>query len=203
MGQYQQWLYHREVEQQLQARLEQLLQEMQTLQEQAAQLEDGASCITNPILQAIALQQSAEVLLASKQAAAQQAATPGDKAQPGVSPASSTWGHPPTPGTQETHAAAPFMPQESAISSTPHPEVSLVPEDMAAFIDMHAPTTPRLHAPRLVPQSEEKDPPEQEVQPDDRMDYSIQRWRERWGRQAATIPQTTTDQQEPREDTAE
>ncbi len=192
MGQYQQWLYHREVEQQLQARLEQLLQEMQMLQEQAAQLEDGVSCATNPILQAIALQQSAEVLLASKQAAAQQAATPGDREQPGVSPAFSTWSHLPNPGTQE-----------SATPSTPHPEVTLVPEDMMAFIDMHAPTTPRLHAPRLVPQSEEKDLPEQEVQPDDRMDYSIQRWRERWGRQAATVPQTTTDQQEPREDTAE
>jgi hypothetical protein len=162
MGQYQQWLYHREVEQQLQARLEQLLHEMQSLQEQAAQLEDGISCTDNPILQAIALQQSAEVLLASKQA----------------------------PGNQVT-------------PSTPHPEVTLAQEDMAAFIDMHAQTTPRLHAARLVPQSEEKALPEQDVQPDDRMDYSIQRWRERWGRQTATVPHPTTDQQELREDTGE
>ncbi len=162
MGQYQQWLYHREVEHQLQARLEQILQEMQVLQEQAAQLEDGVACAANPILQAIALQQSFGALFASKQAAKSQ-----------VTP------------------------------STPHPEVTLVPEDMAAFIDMHAPTTPRLHAPRLVPQVEEIAPPEQDVQADDRMDYSIQRWRERWGRQAATVPLSTTDQHELREDTEE
>lgn len=162
MGQYQQWLYHREVEQQLQARLEQILHEIQRLQGQAALLEDGVACADNPILQAIALQQSAEVLLASKQAA----------------------------GSQVT-------------PSTPHPEVTLVPEDMAAFIDMHAPTTPRLHAARLVHQSEEKASPEQEVHADDRMDYSIQRWRERWGRQTATVPQSTNDQQELREDTEE
>ena len=162
MGKYQQWLYHREVEQQLQARLEQILHEMQNLQEQVAQLEDGVAGAANPILQAIALQQSFGALFASKQTA------------------------------------------ESLVTpSTPHPEVTLVPEDMAAFIDMHAPTTPRLHAPRLVHQSEEKAAPEQEVQADDRMDYSIQRWRERWGRQAATVPQSATDQQELREDTVE
>ncbi|HEV2660690.1 MAG TPA: hypothetical protein VGU68_08790 [Ktedonobacteraceae bacterium] len=162
MGQYQQWLYHREVEQQLQARLEQLLHEMQILQEQAVQLEEGAACSANPILQAIALQQSFGALFASKQA-----------------------------------------PESQVTPSTPHLEVAVAPEDMAAFIDMHAPTTPRLHAARLVPQSEEKAPSEQEVQADDRMNYSIQRWRERWGRQTATVSQSTTDQQELREDTAE
>jgi hypothetical protein len=186
MGQYQQWLYHREVEQQLQARLEQILHKAQILQEQAAQLQDGVSCADNPILQAIALQQSAEVLLASKQTAAQQLAASGDREQSGVSPALFAWNHLSTPGTQE-----------HGTPSTPHPEVTLLTEDMATYIDMHAPTTPRLHAARLVPQSEEKAPPEQEAQLDDRMDYSIQRWRERWGRQAAT------DQQERREDTGE
>jgi hypothetical protein len=144
MGQYQQWLYHREVAQHLQAQLDLLRQEMQRLQKQAAELEDSISYDENPILQAL---------------------------------------------------AAP---------STPHPKIALLSEDMEAFIDMHAPTLPRLHAARLVHQSDET--PEQEIRADDRMDYSIQRWSERWGRQMATIPQTpqtATDQQEQREDAAE
>ena len=63
MGQYSQWLYHREIDHQLQERLETLAQELHALQEQAAQLEDAASDTDNPILQAIAMQQSARALL--------------------------------------------------------------------------------------------------------------------------------------------
>lgn len=141
MGQYQQWLYHREVAQHLQAQLELLMQEMQRSQKQATDLKNGISCADNPILQALA-------------------------------------------------APSPLR-----------PEVALLSEDMEAFLDMHAPTLPRLHAARLVPQSGEK--PEQDMRADERMDYSIQRWLERWGRHTATVPQTpqpTTDQQERGED---
>ena len=199
MGQYQQWLYHREVEQQLQTRLEQLTQEMQGLQEKAAQLADGISYADNPILQALAMQQSAEALFMHDQA--QQMSESEEGEQPGVWPASSTWGYPPNSGTQEMPTTL-FTSHTSEAPSTPRPEVPLSPEEMTAFIDMHTPTTPRLHAARLVPQSEEKALSEQEVRSDDHMDYLIQRWRERWGRQTATVPQPPTDQQL-REETAE
>src|ERR1700731_2174854 len=63
MGQYSKWLYHREVDQQLRERLELLEQELHALQEQAVLLEDAASYTDNPIIPAIAMQQSAEALL--------------------------------------------------------------------------------------------------------------------------------------------
>jgi hypothetical protein len=184
----------------LQARLEQLKQEMQSLQERAAQLEDGISFADNPILQALAMQQSAEALFMHEQV--QQIAASEDGEQPGMWPASSTWGYPSNAGTQEISTTQ-FTPHASEAPSTSHPEVTLSPEEMAAFIDMHTPTTPRLHASRLVHPPEERSLSEQEVRSDDHMDYLIERWRERWGRQTATVPQPTTDQQKPREETAE
>lgn len=212
MGQYQQWLYHREVDQQLRAQLEQLTQELQCLREQAARLEDDVSFADNPILQAVAMQQSAEALLVADQPATNRAVAATDREQPGISPALFAWSRLPNLDTQEIHTT-PFTPQEPEMPSTPRPEVTLLPEDMAAFIDIHTQTIPRLRIPRLVSQDKRKAPAEQGAGPDDRTDYSIQRWRERWGRQTATAPlvlstritppDLATDGQELREDIAE
>ncbi len=196
MGQYQQWLYHREVDQQLRTRQELFTQELQRLQEQVAQLEDGVSLADNPILQAIAVR--ATVLRVPEQVAMKQNTFAGDTEQPGVSPALFAWSRLPNLDTQEIPATSP-IPHEPEAPVTPHPEGTLLPENMAAFIDTHEQTIQRLHIPNLVQRAEEKALPDAE--PDDRIGHSIQRWRERWGRQITTLPYATTDQQEPGEDT--
>jgi hypothetical protein len=209
MGQYQQWLYYHEVDQQLQAQLEHLEQELQQLQEQAALSGDMTSCTDNPIVQAIAMQQSAESLLVDTQelspvAGSFSTSTTGSK-QPGetVSSALFAWGRLPNLDAQEMQRqTAQFKNKGSEIEANPHSEITLLPEDMATFIDIHTPTTPRLRVSRLMQHTQSSvKAAEPEATPDDRTDYSIQRWRERWGRDASNLPHTLPDQQEPREDT--
>src|SRR5438105_1438084 len=54
MGQYQQWLHYRAVDQQLHAQQEQLARELTDLHEQADLLKDSASAPDNVIVQALA-----------------------------------------------------------------------------------------------------------------------------------------------------
>ncbi|MBV9616878.1 MAG: hypothetical protein JO031_15595 [Ktedonobacteraceae bacterium] len=202
MGQYSQWLYHREVDQQLRERLEFLEQELHNLQEQAAQLEDAASYTENPILQAIAMQQSAEVLLEdTPPLSSQQELSPehtgSEEASKSFSSALFAWSHlpnlhaqkmqtpTPQPGRQESEA------QRSA--PTPHPEVNLLPADMATFIDTHEQTLPQLQTPRWLRNAQYAAQISDEQnfapsEPDERTDASIRRWLERWGKQLPDSP---------------
>jgi hypothetical protein len=194
MGQYSQWLYHREVDQQLRERLELIEQELLALQEQAAQLED-AICNENPILQAIAMQQSAEALLED--------ASPGSSTQKlpiahtdtkkssakSVSLALFAWSNLPNLDTQEMELATiePGRQQTEAIqqTATPYPEVNLLPTDMATFIDAHEQTMPQIQIPNWLRKAalNTNTPDRQKSGPDERTNTSIQRWLERWGKQ--------------------
>src|SRR3954471_4289936 len=72
MGQYQQWLHHREVDEQLGKRLEQLQTELALLQAQAHTLaETTSSSSENTIIQALLSAHKAEIHVANDQPAAQ------------------------------------------------------------------------------------------------------------------------------------
>ncbi len=57
MGQYQQWLHHRDAEQQLQIIQETLVQELSGLEERATMLEQAYSYADNPLIEALASSQ--------------------------------------------------------------------------------------------------------------------------------------------------
>ncbi len=213
MGQYSQWLYHREVDQQLREHLELLAQELHALHEQAALLKDAASCTENPILQAIAMQQSAEVLLEdiSSSSSTEQLhpihINSKEQTFKSVSSALFAWSHLPNLDTQKVPLAAKALntpePENGQQLSLPHPEINLLPADMATFIDTHEQTLPQMQLPKwlrhptlatyttgetnLVPSA-----------PDERTDASIRRWLERWGKQLPNSP-STPQQQKPQE----
>jgi hypothetical protein len=175
MGQYSQWLHQREVDQQLRERLELLEQELHALQEQAARLKEAASSAENPILQAIAMQQSAEALLEVT---------------------------PPSPSTQQlpsVHRESKEQVSKSVSSalfaSLPRPEVNLLPPDMTTFIDTHEQTLPQTRLPKWLRHTtpDTYTTAEPKLAPsalDERTDASIRRWLQRWGKQLPDSPPT-------------
>jgi hypothetical protein len=68
--------------------------------------------------------------------------TPGET----ISPALMSWGALPNFGTPEINGAAPVIEQQPE-TTTPHPEIVLLPEDIPAFLDEHARTEPQLKLP--------------------------------------------------------
>ena len=214
MGQYSQWLHHREVDQQLRERLELLEQELYALQEQAVQLEEGASSSENSILQAIAMQQSAEALLddisppSSTQHLPSVTIESKEQASQSVSSALFAWGHLPNLDTQEIplSAKAPGTPElEGGVQqpSLPHTEVNLLPLDMATFLDTHEQTLPQTRLPGWLRHTTlaTHTPGEPKLAPsvpDERTDASIRRWLQRWGKQLPDSP-STPEPQKPQE----
>ena len=208
MGQYTQWLYHREVDQQLRERLDLLEQELHTLQEQAVQLEDAASCTENPILQAIAMQQSAEALLDDTPPLSSTEQLPllsresKEQASKSVSSALFAWSRLPNLDTQKVplSAQALAMPNSDGIQqpSLPHSEINLLPSDMATFIDAHEQTLPQIQLPKWLRQATLATTTETNLAPsapDERTDASIRRWLQRWGKQLPDSPPTPQPQE--------
>jgi hypothetical protein len=201
MGKYSQWLYHREIDQQLRERLEHIEQELHALQEQAALLEDAASCTDNSILQAIAMQQSAEVLLEDIPSSTTQRPLTNGKEHPSksVSPALFAWSSLPNLDTQKVQmpemAPNGQKPEAAPQTPIPYPE-HLLPNNMATFIDTAEQTLPQIQVPkwlRKAPLATNTTDRQRSV-PDERTNTSIQRWLERWGKQVPNSPQ-----QKPRE----
>lgn len=219
MGQYSQWLYHREVDQQLRERLALLVQELQALQKQATPLEDAASCTDNPILQAIAMQQSAEALLEDTPSlSSTEELIPVHTNKPihthkkaseatSVSPALFAWSHLPNLDTQKVSRVAQELtksePETRPHPSIPHTELNLLPSDMATFIDTHEQTLPQIQVPHWLRDAtrvtQKHDAYKASSPSEERTDASIRRWLERWGKQLPDSP--PTPQQKPQGDT--
>jgi hypothetical protein len=205
MGQYSQWFYHREVDQQLHQRLDLLAQELHALQEQATLLEDAASCTDNPILQAIAMQQSAEALLedtpslSSTEELIPVHTSDKDEAAKSVSSALFAWSHLPNLDTQNvslsTQEPATPEPETGQQASLPHTEINLLPPDMATFIDTHEQTLPQIQVPRWLHNASRATQTTDAHKlaasaSEERTDASIRRWLERWGKQLPDSPPT-------------
>jgi hypothetical protein len=184
MGKYSQWLYHREIDQQLRERLERIEQELHALQEQAALLEDAAPYTDNSILQAIAMQQSAQILLEDTPPLSDNK----KYSSKSVSSALFAWSSLPNLDPQKVQmpgrASNGQQPEAAQQLSIPHPEMPLSPTDDEQ-------TLPQIHIPKWLRKAPlaTNTTDQQRSLPDDRTNTSIQRWLERWGKQVPDASQ--------------
>ncbi len=194
MGQYQQWLQFREKEQQLRAQMERLETELAELQARACLLQEPDASEQNPLLhmlvQAVRLHASPPVpsvqadqsLSAAQKLAVEEQDNAGAEVE---KPTLFPWN-----GALDLHLPAS---RDSAVPSTPlsHPEIELLPSDMASFFDEHTRTSPQLQSPwwmrqRAPASTSSKTQAEQRNIPTDqesmRNNREIERWLERWRR---------------------
>lgn len=203
MGQYQQWLHYREQDRQLRTQLEKLEAELADLQTRVGQLADPGSYEQNSLLRLLWLASRPEAAQAVEQPIAdsetplsstpetplEEHNTPGTA---GETPALFPWNGLPDVHLPATPAGVHSSDGDTTIPSTPlpHPEIELLPEDMAAFLDEHTRTSPQLALPWWMRQPTPTSPAgsgharsvEQETI---RHKRDIARWLERWGRQPA------------------
>jgi hypothetical protein len=155
MGQYKQWLHYREIDQHLHNQLTQLTAELATLQNQAQLLEADLSLSENIVISSLLAQ-----------------LVPPEPAQiPEVD--------------QQSPVDQQELLPEPVLTSVPHAELDLLPEDIATPIDEMTPTAPLQSMPwwfrNIPPSSSEQEGPFIDQQ-SLRTDRHVERWLERWGR---------------------
>ncbi len=203
MGQYQQWLHYREQDRQLRAQLEKLEAELADLQDRVGQLPDTGSYEQNSLLRLLWLASRLEAAQTVEQPIADSetplSSTPETPLEehdtPGITSETPTlfpWNSLPDVHLPPTAAGVHSSDGDTTIPSSPlsHPEIELLPEDMAAFLDEHTRTSPQLALPWWMRQPTPASPVgpgqthslEQETI---RHKRDIARWLERWGRQSA------------------
>jgi hypothetical protein len=211
MGQYQQWLRYREIEQQLRAHIETLETELADLQARAHLLEETGSYEENTLLRLLML---AARLDSQPPAPVQESQSiPGSEANSSSSlspaqgpavgkhdlverPALFTWNGLPdfSPPAVSATPQPPEMSGAIPSSPLPRPEIELLPEDMTPFFDERTQTAPQVQVPWWMrqPITSSAAGSIKDVQrnvPRDqgsmRNNRDIERWLERWGRQPA------------------
>ncbi len=214
MGQYQQWLYHREVDEQLGKHLDQLQTELALLQAQAHTLtETTSSTSENTIIQALLNMQApqAEQSHAHTSLPAplfideplDDAATPHNifqeekAATAPVSPALLAWSRLPNLDAQKMQPPASHTTHSGAL---PKPgEEGLLPQDMTHFFHHHTQPVPQPALPAwlenvisapIAPDQLPNNPVDQQTLRTNRL---VERWLERWRK-------TPSGSQEQRED---
>ncbi len=220
MGQYQQWLHYREVDQQLRSRLEQLETELTQLQVQASVGEEDEVYLAssnNVIVQALLAHHNTETApdvpdtqeisttpepIFAREMSAEATSThyiPAESLSAPVSPALLAW--------SRLHLDSQKMPVPSlntnrSATSPSLAESDLLPEDMATFLNRHTPTVPQPRLPTwlenaistpAIPDQLPGNPVEQQTL---RMNHRVERWLERWRK---TSP-GSQEQQEDQED---
>ena len=212
MGQYQQWLHYREIDQQLQAHLRELSDELAKLQaEQARLMEPHASLANNAIIQALTKQGRADQFqsdnidfievndvvevpdtpfefspfngVAEEYHFAQIRDKAGDAAQQHAEAVSpALFAWSSLPNFDSGKIPIP----DDKIPSTPHPDTDLLPEDMNMLMKRGAQDDPQL--PWLQPEGNEHghNPVDQQSKRTDRL---VQRWLARWGRETDNQPE--------------
>lgn len=207
MGQYQQWLHYREVDQHLQAQLETLERELVQLEEHARLLEQSIQPLYASVSPETSSPDDQELLQADNQIIhvlaaglnGQLSSPPASLPETVPDPPSETislalfgWSNLPNFGPQEvpvetfkTGNAPPYSNMEQSLPLIPHSDMALLPEDMLAFFDQHAHTEPQLeitsgsHNVTNHPGS----PIDQETIRTNRL---VQRWAARWNRQPSS-----------------
>lgn len=209
MGQYRQWLQHRDADQQLRAQQKQLETEMMRLQEQARIVADVSSLLDlgdNPII--LALIASLDTLAFPNTPSSPNGSLPITKQDPMEQSTTSLIA--PIQHTKKPHldpmegehvakdTLQPTSPtqQEAASDSVPHPEIALLPQDMTTSFDEHTQTEPQLELPWWLRNLIENSLSGQGTRPIDqeslRANRLVQRWSERWGLQPSQSPAQPT-----------
>ena len=203
MGQYQQWLHYREVDQRLRADLEVLETELAQLQDQVSRLEQTCPYPDNQIIR---------ILATSMEREAQPTSTsPSDtimaESPPDTPPDTNEFSHVLSPSLQHWGALPDFSPQEMQESfqnaevsnppSTPHSEMILLPEDVIAIFEEYSQTDPQLELPWWLRNIKVSTGTPDRTSPIDqesiRTNRLVQRWLERWGRRPPTEQKSQED----------
>lgn len=192
MAQYQQWLYYQEADRRLRAELESLEIELAHIQERLRTLEPTLPPADNIIIRALAISLPGHTT-PSNAPPEHPPVTPSpsissDTAQASssetISPALYNWGR--LPNFDQEDMQEPLSDARESIPLTPHPEMALLPEDMAAFFDAHDQTEPQLELPWWLSKIAASANNPHGAHPIDnqsiRTNHLVQRWRQRWGR---------------------
>src|SRR5215467_11069426 len=155
MGQYQQWLHYREVDQHLRTQLEALETELAQLQDKTSSLTQTCPQADNQIMRALAFSKGWDA-----QATGISPVESATVMNPSTAPPLSAIHQPPqvlSPSLQHWSALLDFSPseiqesikngEESLVPSTPHSELILLPEDGEAILDEQGQTQPQLELP--------------------------------------------------------
>jgi hypothetical protein len=196
MGQYQQWLHYREVDQRLRAELEVLETELAQLQDQVSRLEQTYPYPDNQIIRALAISMQRETQPTS--------ALPSDTGMvanpPNGLPDTHAFSQVLSSSLQHWGALPDFSPQEMQESfqngeeskppSTPHSEMILLPDDFIAIFEEYNRTEPQLELPwwlrNIMASTGTLDRTSPIDQESIRTNRLVQRWLERWGRRPPT-----------------
>lgn len=187
MGQYQQWLHLREKEQLIRTQIDTLTEELAELQAYARAFEEvengsyqDANMAENELFRLLSL--AIRPLFPWDRA-------PGSNSSSQKLPAVAPQPQPASRLNQSVPTAplAPLAPSASLapLPPLPHPEITLLPEDMAAFFDEHTQTTPQMRLPwwnRPEAATMQGNSPIDEKS--ERNREEIERWLARWGRQS-------------------
>ncbi len=139
MGQYRQWLHHRELDRTLRAQLNELANELEQLSARAisSQPIQAQALLENTIVMALAMYQAETGIAATTTPTAEQEATFSES----ISSALQAWSNLSTDAVPL--ATAMDIPQ----TPVPHHDLTLLPDDMAMFLDEHSTTQPRIATP--------------------------------------------------------
>jgi hypothetical protein len=185
MGQYQQWLLYREIDQKLQARLEELETELAQLQDHARFLEQAGPHTDNEIIRALAASIERNALaIKDRHTIAGPDMAEGELKQR-ISPSVLDWRGLPNFGHQEMQE--PFYGEtEPELPATSHSELVLLPENVMDVLNEYGQTEPQLELPwwlhNIAISTDRTSPVDQQTIRTNRL---VQRWIERWGRQPA------------------
>jgi len=194
MGQYQQWLHYRHVDQQLQSQKTQLTTAVTRLREHINGLDAQPLAADNSIIQALAfytktLSTPLEDLIAERSI--------DNGHQPEII-SQALFDHSRLPNLDQLHEkdtheiALPKRPTHthaSFPSSNPHKAVDLVPGHINTLPDEHAPTEPQIALPWWLQKAAFS--ATQGNAQSIRTNVLVQRWLERWGRQEEQTQQAT------------
>lgn len=191
MGQYQQWLQYREIDQQLHTQLESLAGDLAQLKEQAQRLAIAHPSSGNLIIQAL----THYLKPASGTSISTSNGTTTEHSET-VSPALFAWSNLPNFDTAKIRGA---NPQSPATPMPSHSEFDLLPPDMHTFFQTHSQTAPQMKLPwwlrnnTLVPHPQNSGLAEQRAtgpidQQSIRTNQLVQRWLERWHKRSGDIP---------------
>lgn len=203
MGQYRQWLFYRDIDQQLTNQIQAFEQELAILQAEIRHLENDTTYSDNIILQTlIGIQQtrpganrpSMPITTAADKKTAEQPAG-------SVSPALFAWGQLPNFDTQDMQNPIVNATTQNPVPNPAASPDNLLPNDISSFVEGHSQTDPQLKVPwwlRNTRKTPEQAP--QNTSPIDqqsnRTNQLVERWFERWGERTNQTGETPEREQQ-------
>jgi hypothetical protein len=185
MGQYQQWLLYREIDQKLRAQLEELETELTQLQDHARFLEQAGPHTDNEIIRALAASIERDALAIEDRHTIVGPDMAKGELKQRISLAALDGSGLPNFGPQEMRE--PFYGEtESELPATSHSELVLLPENVMDVLNEYGQTEPQFELPwwfhNIAISTDRTSPVDQQTIRTNRL---IERWIERWGRQPA------------------